>query len=71
VRVHQTPVSGLAKRREGDRLLGPLHGLLRIARAQARLRQSGQRTAADFGELTPLLVHPGSFVAGQEGLPKQ
>ena len=69
--LHQAPVPGLAERLEGDRLLGPLHRLLRIPGAQGRVGQNRQRTAADVGELASLLLHPRPFLAGQEGLAQQ
>ena len=68
VRLHQTPVSSLAKRLERDHLLGPLRRLPCIARTQAGIGQCAQRPAADIGQFTPLLVYPRPVLPRQERL---
>jgi hypothetical protein len=66
MRLHQTPVSGLAKRRERNRLLGPLHRLGGISRAEVRIGQSAERAAADLDEFATLLLDPCPLFPRQE-----
>ena len=66
MRLHQLPVAAFAKRLDLDRLLGPAHGLGRVARTEGGVGQRGQRSRANAGELAPLLLDPGSVVARQE-----
>ena len=71
VRFHQEPVSGFAKRLEGDRLLGPLRRFARIARSQARIGENAEGTCADIGEVAALLFDPRAVLSRQERLPRQ
>ena len=67
VRLHQAPVSGLAKRLEGDRLLGPAHRLRRSHPTQATRPPGRQRAATNVCELTPLLLDPAPSSPGRKG----
>ena len=66
VRLHQEPVAPLSKRRERDRLLGPLGRLSRITRRQARLGQRTHGATTDLRELASLLHDPESVLPGKK-----
>ena len=68
VRLHQPPVAALAKRLEGDGLLGPFGRIRGIAEAEAGHAEDLQRPGLEVADFAPLLLHPDAVVARQERL---